>query len=207
MQQTHAPAQGRGWRAAQCEARRLVAARLFRAGRLSQAEIARTLGVSEAAVSQWHTRWQHGGDRRLRARATRAAATKLSPTQWGVLGRILDRGAMASGFDTEQWTLKRIAAVIERRFGVHYHYRYLERPLKAHGFSVQRPASRAKERDERLVAEWLLHTWPALKKKGGPGASHHRPVGRNGSHLSHSDARDLGPARADARGAAREPTA
>jgi hypothetical protein len=36
-----------------------------------------------------------------------------------VLGRLLDRGAVASGFDTEQWTLKRIAHLIERRFGVH----------------------------------------------------------------------------------------
>ncbi len=82
-----------------------------------------------------------------------------------MLGRILARGAVASGCDTAQWTLKRIAVVIERRCGVTYPYRDLERALKAHGFSVQRPAGRAPERDERLVAEWLLHTWPALKKK------------------------------------------
>lgn len=166
-----------GWTAARREARRLLAARLFRAGELTPAEIARTLGVSRAAVSQWHTRWQHGGDRRLKTRATRHRPAKLSAAQWRMLGRILDRGAVASGFDTEQWTLKRIAAVIERRFGVTYHYRYLERPLKAHGFSVQRPASRAKERDERLVAEWLLHTWPALKKKGAARRADDRLVG------------------------------
>lgn len=70
-----------------------------------------------------------------------------------MLGRILDRGAVASGFGTEQWTLKRIAHVIERRFGVQYHYRSLERPLKARAFSVQRPASRAKERDERPLQQ------------------------------------------------------
>jgi putative transposase len=55
---------------------------------------------------------------------------------------------VAAGFATERWTLKRIATLIEREVGVHYHPRYLERPLKAHGFSVQRPATRAKERDE-----------------------------------------------------------
>ncbi|HEY9426655.1 MAG TPA: helix-turn-helix domain-containing protein, partial [Gemmatimonadaceae bacterium] len=71
-----------GWTAAQREARRLMAARLFRSDQLTQAEIARTLGVSRAAVSQWHERWQHGGDRRLRSRATGHRPTKLSEREW-----------------------------------------------------------------------------------------------------------------------------
>jgi transposase-like protein len=61
---------GPGWRGARGEARRLVAARCFRAGRLSQSDIARTVGVSEAALSQWRARWRHGRDRCLRARPT-----------------------------------------------------------------------------------------------------------------------------------------
>jgi len=40
-----------GWRAAQREARRLMAARLFHAGELDQAEIARTGGC--VAASSW----------------------------------------------------------------------------------------------------------------------------------------------------------
>ena len=59
-----------GWRpshltARQKEERRLVAARLFRAGRLTPSEIAQRLGVSRAAVSQWRRAWRTGGDRRL----------------------------------------------------------------------------------------------------------------------------------------------
>jgi hypothetical protein len=72
---------------------------------------------------------------------------------------------MAASFATERWTLKRIAALIEREFGVNYHPRYLERPLKAHGFSVQRPATRAKERDELVIAVWPKRDWVALKKR------------------------------------------
>ena len=72
---------------------------------------------------------------------------------------------MAAGFDTDRWTLKRIAALIEREFGVNYHPRYLERPLKAHGFSVQRPATRAKERDELVIAVWPKREWVALKTR------------------------------------------
>lgn len=72
---------------------------------------------------------------------------------------------MAAGFATKRWTLKRIAALIEREFGVHYHPHYLERPLKAHGFSVQRPATQAKERDELVIAVWPKRDWMVLKKK------------------------------------------
>jgi putative transposase len=79
---------------------------------------------------------------------------------------------MAAGFATERWTLKRIAALIEREFGVHYHPRYLERPLKAHGFSVQRPATRAKERDELVIAVWPKRDWVALKKRRGGSTAH-----------------------------------
>lgn len=113
----------------QLEERRLSAAALFRKG-LKQVVIAERLGVSEASVSRWRSAWRHGGKRRLKACSPGHRPARLSKTEWGVLGRILDRGAVAGGFDTEQWTLKRIAHVIEREFGVHYHYRYLERPLK-----------------------------------------------------------------------------
>ncbi|WP_312890944.1 hypothetical protein, partial [Microvirga aerilata] len=34
-----------------------------------------------------------------------------------------------------------------------------------HGFSVQRPATRAKERDELVIAVWPKRDWVALKKR------------------------------------------
>ena len=47
---------------------------------------------------------------------------------------------------------------------MHYHPRYLERPLKVHGFSVQRPATRAKGRDELVIAVCLSGTgWHSNK--------------------------------------------
>jgi putative transposase len=84
------------------------------------------------------------------------------------LGRLLARGAAAAGFETERWTLRRIAALVEREFGVRYHPHHLGRPLKAHGFTVQRPATRAKERDERTIAAWPGREWAAIKQEGPP---------------------------------------
>jgi transposase len=52
----------------QMEDRRRSGAKLLRAGRLSQAEIARQLGVSRATVSDWAKRLESGGLRALRRR-------------------------------------------------------------------------------------------------------------------------------------------
>jgi len=147
------------------EERRLVAATLLRQGRLSQAQIARQLGASRASVSRWAATLAQEGRRGLEARPLLGPSPRLDERAWARLGRLLDRGAMAAGFATERWTLKRIAALIEREFGVHYHPRYLERPLKAHGFSVQRPATQAKERNELVIAVWPKREWVALKKR------------------------------------------
>jgi transposase len=149
----------------QMEERRLAGAMLLRQGQLSQAQIARHLGVSRASVCRWAATLAQEGPRGLEARPIPGRLPRLDEKAWARLGRFLDRGAVAAGFATERWTLQRIAALIEREFGVHYHPRYLERPLKAHGFSVQRPATRAKERDELVIAVWPKREWVALKKR------------------------------------------
>ena len=164
------------WRPAQLtseqmEERRLAAARLLRQGQLSQAGIARQLGVSRASVCRWAATLAQRGRRGLKARPIPGRLPRLDEKAWRRLGRLLDRGAVAAGFPTERWTLTRIAALIAREFGVRYHPRYLERPLKAHGFSVQRPAPRAKERDELVIAVWPKRDWVALKKRRGGSAA------------------------------------
>ena len=161
---------GNVWRPAhltpeQMEERRLAAARLLRQGRFSQADIARQLGVSRASVSRWAATLAQQGRRGLATRIRTGREPRLDEKAWARLGRLLDRGAMAAGFATERWTLRRIAALIEREFGVHYHPRYLERPLKAHGFSVQHPATRAKEREELVIAVWPKRDWVVLKRR------------------------------------------
>lgn len=158
----------------QFEERRMAAAQLFRTGGFSGAQIARQLGVTRGAVSKWHAAWRHGGTARLAARPKTGRPARLSAAQWQQLAAVIERGARAAGFDTERWTLRRIAAVIARRFGVHYHPHYLERPLKAHGFSVQRPSTRARERDEYVIARWPTHDWVALKKSA-PARPYHCP--------------------------------
>jgi putative transposase len=173
------------WTPAQLEERRLAAARLLRAGRLTQAEIGRRLGVSRASVTRWKHRLARGGVRGLRRRAPPGRPSRLSRPQWARLLRRLRGSAAAVGFETDRWTLRRIAVVVARTFGVRYHPRSLGPALRARGWSPQVPVARARERDDALVAAWLKRDWPRIKgglaAPGGPSSSSTRrgsPFGR-----------------------------
>ena len=83
-------------------------------------------------------------------------------------GALLE-GADAHGFGTDLWTLPRITELIERLFDVRYHPGHVWWVLRDLGWSVQRPTTRAKERDEAAIARWVRREWPRLKK-GAAGA-------------------------------------
>jgi transposase len=150
---------------AQLEERRLAAARLFRTGRHSQAEIARRLGVSRQSVARWYQAWTAQGRAGLKRRPHPGRPPRLDAASWARLAAILGRGARAAGFDTERWTLRRIAVVAARELGMPYHFRSWWSLLRAHDWTPQRPAVQARERDEALIAAWLRRDWPALTKE------------------------------------------
>jgi len=86
----------------QMEERRLAAAVLLRRGQLSQAEIARQLGVSRASVCRWAAPLAGEGPHGLEARPIPGQLPRLDEKAWTRLGRLLDRGAVAAGFATER---------------------------------------------------------------------------------------------------------
>jgi putative transposase len=145
-------------------------ARLLKAGHLSQATIARELGVSRATVSDWAKQRAAGGLRQLRRRPRLGRPAKLTRAQQRELLRSLKRGALAAGFETDRWTGPRIQNLIGQKFEVTYHSRYLPRLLHKLNWSQQLPLARAVERDEELIQAWLKHDWPRIKK----GASQRR---------------------------------
>lgn len=148
----------------QVEERRRAGGRLLRAGKLSPAEIARQLGVSRAAVSQWAQRLASGGTRALRQRKPTGREPRLTVEKKRTLLRLLRRGAQAAGFPTERWAMGRVQQIIRREFGVVYHVNYLNRLLAKLGWSRQQPLPRAQERDEELIRAWLAKDWTRIKK-------------------------------------------
>jgi transposase len=143
---------------------RLRAARTFEQG-TSQAEVAHRLGTSRQNAHRWHRRWQQGGRAALRAAGRAGRRLKLDARARRRVEAALGQGALTHGFDSDLWTLDRIAVVIERLTGVRHHPSHIWRILRAMGWSVQRPQRRASERDEEAIARWIKQDWPRIRQK------------------------------------------
>jgi transposase len=146
----------------------MSAADLFRKGR-QPAEVARELGVSIQTASEWRKRWAEGGKAALRAAGRAGRMPKLTEAQLRTVDRALRQGAKAHGYPTELWTLPRVAQVIATLTGVSYHPGHVWRILGQMGWSRQRPARRAAERDQAAIDTWVKNRWPVVKKTPGVG--------------------------------------
>lgn len=156
------------------EVRRQQAARLFAAGRETHGAIARRLGVSRQSVMRWFRAWQRGGRAALRAAGRAGRKPRVTPEQMAEVEAALRQGPRAHGFRTSLWTLPRVARLITRLTGVQYHPGHVWRLLGALDWTLQRPAKRAKERNEAAIQRWITTRWPAVKKTLGaaaPGSS------------------------------------
>lgn len=144
--------------------RRKEGVRLLEQRKKSQAEIARVLGVSTAAVCVWNKKLKKHGKESLVMKKATGRPSGLTSDNKTKLVKTLEAGATAAGFETERWTQARVQQVIEKKFGIHYHQNYISRLLHDLGWSVQKPETRALERDEVLIRAWLSKDWSRIKK-------------------------------------------
>jgi transposase len=147
------------------EGRRLRAWELFQQGG-SQRQIARALGVSDGAVSQWFSQARQAGSSALHGRPRPGPKPRLSPEEQARVPALLRQGAPAFGFRGDRWTLKRVREVIRRAFGVTYHPSHISRLLRQWDWTRQKPVLRARQRDEAAIKAWREHEDPALVKRG-----------------------------------------
>jgi transposase len=146
------------------EERRKKAARLFARGR-SQADVARELEVSRQSVSRWYAEWSANGTSALSKAGRAGRLPKLSPAQLRRVATELEKGLRSHGYPTDLWTLRRVGEVIEKTTGVSYHPGHVWKVLREQlGWSRQRPARRAVERDDEAIARWVKQQWPRVKK-------------------------------------------
>ncbi len=135
-----------------------MAARRKRAGKMfgegaTQVEVARALSVSAVSAHRWHKSWSQGGAQALRSAGRAGRLPRLNAQQLEQVRAALIEGPQAHGFAAALWTLPRVARLIERFTGVRYHEGHVWKLLRsALGFSLQRPARRASQRDETAVA-------------------------------------------------------
>lgn len=133
----------------------------------TQVSIAKALGVTQPAVSQWLKLARAEGAEALQSKPRDGQAARLTDEQLRLLPEFLKLGPAMFGFSGELWTCPRIARIIEQEFGVVYHPDHVRRLMHRLDWSYQKPIVRASERDEALVSEWLGQTWPAIRRKPG----------------------------------------
>ena len=160
--------------ASSLEKRRRHAMELWKQG-LTLSEVARRVQSSVSSVHRWARTWKEKGSRGLDSKPVPGRPPKLTAQQRRRLEKRLLQGAMACGFPNELWTLKRIAILIRREFGVQYHPSHLWRVLQSCGWSCQVPERRAIQRDEEAIAHWKRHKWPAIKKSPKTWRPHRLP--------------------------------
>ena len=134
-------------------------------GGQTQVTVAKVFGVHPVTVAKWVARHRASGEAGLAARPTPGRPRFLSPDQERrVLGWLAEKPT-AHGFRTDLWTARRVAEVIRRRFGVAFHPNYLREWLTKRGYSPQRPARRARQRNGEAIAGWVANDWPRIQKK------------------------------------------
>ena len=145
------------------ERRRLAAGEDLKAG-MSQADVARKYDVHPSSTCRWNKELQEYGMKGLNRKKAPGVPSKLSNDQQETLREILLQGATAYGYKTDLWTLRRVADVIKKEFGVTYHFRSLSDVLHRMGFSCQKPTRQATERRKTDRQNWLENQWKTDQK-------------------------------------------
>lgn len=133
----------------------------------SQAEVAAFLKVHPNSVSRWVCLARAQGADALKAKPTPGRPRKLTARQEKTVLGWMTKLPTSFGFATDLWTSRRLAALIERRWGIHFNANYLVEWLHAREHTPQKPAQPARERDEPAIARWRNEDWPRLQKKPG----------------------------------------
>lgn len=148
----------------QLERRRRQAIELLNQG-LTLSAVAQKIGCSVSSVHLWKNLHQEKGDDGLKPKPVPGRPQKMKPHQKRGLVQALLKGALKHGYSTDLWTARRVAEVIDRRYGVSYHPNHVWRLLLGLGWSCQKPEKRALQRNEAAIGHWKRYQLPHIKKR------------------------------------------
>lgn len=131
----------------------------------TQASVAEALGVHPVTVAKWMARHRAAGDAGLAAKPTPGRPRFLSPSQEQQVKTWLTQKPSEHGFRTDLWSSRRIVDLIRRKFGITFHPASMRRWLTERGYSPQRPARKARQRNDEAIADWVADEWPRIQKK------------------------------------------
>jgi len=131
----------------------------------SQGEAAKLFGVARPTVNRWCQEHAAGGSKALAARRRGRRPGKALPASRaaGVRRQIADRHPEQLRLPFALWTREAVQQLIARECGVAVSIWTVGRYLRDWGFTPQKPARRAWERDPWAVTRWLKTEYPALR--------------------------------------------
>jgi len=137
---------------------------------VSVAVLSRQWGFTPACYYEWLMEFLLQGLGSLGYQPGGGRKARLTPTQKKRLGKLIDAGPAAAGFDSACWNSILIRVLIEREFGVLYDRYYVCELLRNLGFSFQKARFVSDHLDEAKRQVWITQEWPqilkAAKKQG-----------------------------------------
>jgi transposase len=144
---------------------RFKAAKLFERN-ISQAEVARKFKVTPAAVNYWHKAWEKHSIKGLKSKGHPGFESKLTDEKRILFKKAILKGPLAYGYQTNLWTLSRLASVMKKVAKVKFSGVWTWNIIKSLGFTCQKPQVKAKQQDKKAIKEWREKRFPDLKKMG-----------------------------------------
>jgi len=154
--------------------------------------VARILGVSPVSVHRWRrlARRRNG----LLAKPPPGRPRRITDEQLRQLRGLLHEGAVAHGWCNELWTAARVAMLIERRFGIHYHPEHVRKLLHRRlRWTSQKPQKHARECNDREVERWIAKEWPRVLRQAAERRAHLALLDESGFLLAPLVRRTLAP--------------
>jgi len=148
--------------AAELERRRRLAVHRLQEG-MAPRSVAQFLEVHIRTVRKWWAAYKRHGEAGLDAKPQSGRPSKLKPRQVTQVLSWFRQSPRSFGFATDLWTARRVGQVIERKWGVQFNHRYLNRWLTGRGITPQRPQRVAREADRQAIERWRQYDWPRLQ--------------------------------------------
>lgn len=135
---------------------------------LSKAEAARVFGVSRTSVHSWLALYHEYGENGLTPKrpGRPKCGGKLKGWQAAtVVSIIKDCCPDQLKMPFALWTREAVRDLIHSRFGIRYSLGMVGGLLRRWGFTPQKPVTRAYERNDDRIREWLEREYPALRRR------------------------------------------
>jgi transposase len=155
-------------REAQDEMRR-QAMRLREELHLTWKEVARVVGVSIGTVLAWSKRYAlegaNGLKSRKRGRQYLSGRTLNLAQEWQLRSIIVGENPRQMSLPFALWNRRAVMELIKKLFGIDMPIRTVGEYLLRWGYTPQRPAKRAQERNGHKLRQWLDETYPGIESR------------------------------------------